>query len=150
MHLDFRNNQDFWAGVMLIATGLAAVVIARDYAFGTALRMGPGYFPSILGGLLVLAGLYLVIKGLRSGEKITGTWSVRALIVLPLSLVLFGLLMEYAGFVPALAVLIFGSAAAGTEFKFGEVALLTVFLTIMCVLVFVWGIGLPYPLFAGF
>jgi hypothetical protein len=150
MHLDFRNNQDFWAGVMLIATGLAAVVIARDYAFGTALRMGPGYFPSVLGGLLVLAGLYLVVKGLRSGEKITGTWSVRALIVLPLSLVLFGLLMEYAGFVPALAVLIFGSAAAGTEFKFGEVALLTVFLTVMCVLVFVWGIGLPYPLFAGF
>ena len=150
MQLDFRHNQDFWAGVMLIATGLAAVVIARDYAFGTALRMGPGYFPSVLGGLLVLAGLYLVVKGLRSGEKIAGTWSVRALIVLPLSLVLFGLLMEYAGFVPALAVLIFGSAAAGTEFKFGEVALLTVFLTVMCVLVFVWGIGLPYPLFAGF
>jgi Tripartite tricarboxylate transporter TctB family len=150
MQLDFRHNQDFWAGVMLIATGLAAVVIARDYAFGTALRMGPGYFPSVLGGLLVLAGLYLVIKGLRGGEKIAGTWSVRALIVLPLSLVLFGLLMEYAGFVPALAVLIFGSAAAGTEFKFGEVALLTVFLTVMCVLVFVWGIGLPYPLFAGF
>jgi len=150
MQFDFRHNQDFWAGVMLIATGLAAVVIARDYAFGTALRMGPGYFPSVLGGLLVLAGLYLVIKGLRGGEKIAGTWSVRALIVLPLSLVLFGLLMEYAGFVPALAVLIFGSAAAGTEFKFGEVALLTVFLTVMCVLVFVWGIGLPYPLFAGF
>jgi putative tricarboxylic transport membrane protein len=150
MQLDFRHNQDFWAGVMLIATGLAAVVIARDYAFGTALRMGPGYFPSVLGGLLVLAGLYLVVKGLRSGEKIAGTWSVRALIVLPLSLVLFGLLMEYAGFVPALAVLIFGSAAAGTEFKFGEVALLTIFLTVMCVLVFVWGIGLPYPLFAGF
>jgi hypothetical protein len=150
MHLDFRDSQDFWAGVMLIATGLAAVVIARDYAFGTALRMGPGYFPSILGGLLVLAGLYLVVKGLRNGEKIAGNWSLRALIVVPLSLVLFGLLMEYAGFVPALAVLIFGSAAAGTEFRFGEVALLTVFLTVMCVIVFVWGIGLPYPLFAGY
>jgi Tripartite tricarboxylate transporter TctB family len=150
MHLDFRHNQDFWAGVMLIATGLAAVLIARDYAFGTAVRMGPGYFPSVLGGLLVLAGLYLLVKGLRNGEKITGNWSLRALIVVPLSLVLFGLLMEYAGFVPALAVLIFGSAAAGTEFRFGEVALLTIFLTVMCVIVFVWGIGLPYPLFAGF
>ena len=150
MHLDFRNNQDFWAGVMLIATGVAAVLIARDYAFGSALRMGPGYFPSILGGLLVLAGLYLVVKGLRAGEKIAGNWSLRALVMVPLSLVLFGVLMENAGFVPALAVLIFGSAAAGTEFKFVEVALLSVFLTVMCVLVFVWGIGLPYPLFAGF
>jgi putative tricarboxylic transport membrane protein len=150
MHLDFRHSQDFWAGVMLIATGLAAVLIARDYAFGSALRMGPGYFPRILGGLLVLAGLYLVVKGLRGGEKIAGNWSLRALIVVPLSLVLFGVLMEYAGFVPALAVLIFGSAAAGTEFKFGEVALLTVVLTALCIVVFIWGIGLPYPLIAGF
>jgi hypothetical protein len=150
MNLDFRNSQDVWAGLMLIGTGVAAVLIARNYPFGTALRMGPGYFPSILGGLLTLAGLYLVIKGLRNGEKIPGTWSLRAMVVLPLSLVLFGLLMEHAGFVPALAVLIFGSAAAGTEFKFVEVALLTVLLTAASVVVFVWGLGLPYPLLAGF
>jgi hypothetical protein len=150
MNLDFRNSQDVWAGLMLIGTGVAAVLIARNYPFGTALRMGPGYFPSILGGLLTLAGLYLVIKGLRNGEKVPGTWSLRAMVVLPLSLVLFGLLMEHAGFVPALAVLIFGSAAAGTEFKFVEVALLTVLLTAASVVVFVWGLGLPYPLLAGF
>jgi hypothetical protein len=150
MQLDFRNNQDVWAGVMLIGTGVAAVVIARGYPFGTALRMGPGYFPSVLGGLLAIAGLYLLVKGLRSGEKITGHWSLRALIVIPLSLVLFGVLMEHAGFVPALAVLIFGSAAAGTEFKLGEVLLLTVGLTAASVVVFVWALGLPYPLLAGF
>ena len=150
MQPDFRNNQDFWAGLMLIGTGLAAVLIARDYPFGTALRMGPSYFPSVLGGLLAIAGLYLVVKGLRSGEKITGNWSLRALIIIPLSLVLFGVLMEYAGFVPALAVLIFGSAAAGTEFKLGEVLLLTIGLTAASVVVFVWGLGLPYPLLAGF
>src|SRR3977135_106928 len=115
MHLEIRNNRDVWAGVMLIVTGAAAVIIARDYAFGTALRMGPGYFPSVLGGLLVLFGLYLVAQGLRSNEQIEGSWSLRALVVLPLSLVLFGLLMEYAGFVPALMVLIVGSAAAGSE-----------------------------------
>ena len=102
MQLEIRNNRDVWAGVMLIATGAAAVIIARDYSFGTSLRMGPGYFPSVLGGLLVLFGLYLVASGLRSNEKIEGTWSLRALVVLPLSLVMFGLLMEYAGFVPAL------------------------------------------------
>ena len=57
MQLEIRNNRDVWAGVMLIATGAAAVIIARDYAFGTSLRMGPGYFPSVLGGLLVLLGV---------------------------------------------------------------------------------------------
>ena len=51
--------------------------------------------------MLVLFGLYLVASGLRSNEKIEGGWSLRALVVLPLSLVMFGLLMEYAGFVPA-------------------------------------------------
>ena len=70
MQLEIRNNRDVWAGVMLIVTGAAAVIIARDYAFGTALRMGPGYFPSVLGGLLVLFGLYLVAQGLRSNEQI--------------------------------------------------------------------------------
>src|SRR6187455_3145266 len=129
MQIDIRNNRDIWAGVMLIVTGAAAVIMARNYAFGTALRMGPGYFPSILGGLLVMFGLYLVAQGLRTGEKIEGNWSPRALIVLPLSLVLFGLLMEYTGFVPALMVLIVGSAAAGSEFKLVEVLLLAIGLT---------------------
>jgi hypothetical protein len=52
--------------------------------------------------------------------------------------------------VPALAVLIFGSAAASTEFKLGEVALLTVVLTALSVGIFIWGLGLPYPLLVGF
>ncbi len=149
MNLDLRNK-DVWAGVMLIATGVAAILIARDYPFGSAIRMGPGYFPSVLGGILALFGLCLFVRGLRSNEKIVGGWSLRAMIVLPLSFVLFGVLMDRAGFVPALAVLIFGSAAASSEFKLAEVALLTVGLTVLSVGIFIWGLGLPYPLLVGF
>jgi hypothetical protein len=149
MQLEFRDNKDFWAGVMLVATGAAAILIARNYAFGTALRMGPGYFPSVLGGLLIVFGIYLVAAGLRRNEKIEGSWSLRALIVLPLSLVLFGLLMEHAGFVPALVVLIVGSAAASTEFRLIEALLLSVVLTAFAVALFIWGLGLPYPLLVG-
>jgi hypothetical protein len=143
-------SKDFWSGVMLIAVGIGAVVVARGIPFGTALRMGPGYFPTILGGVLALFGLWLVAKALRHSDPIEGGWSLRALIVLPLSLVLFGVLMDRAGFIPALAVLIVGSAAASREFKLVEVAALTVFLVVFCVAVFVWGLGLPYPLFAGY
>ncbi len=146
---EIRNNRDFWAGVMMIVTGAVAIFIARDYAFGTTLRMGPGYFPSVLGGILIAFGLYLVATGLRSNEKIEGNWSLRALIVLPVALVLFGALMDRAGFIPALFVLIFGSAAAGSEFNFIEVLLLAIGLTVFAVVVFVWGIGLPYPLIVG-
>jgi hypothetical protein len=141
--------KDFWGGLMLIAIGIATIVIARAYPFGTSLRMGPGYFPTVLGGILILFGLYLLVAALRSGEPIEGAWSPRALIVVPLSLVLFGFLMDRAGFVPALAVLVFGSAAATTEFRLIEVAVLTVVLTIFSVVLFVWLLGLPYPLLAG-
>ena len=144
------RNRDFWSGVMLLAIGLLAVGIARDYPFGTSLRMGPGYFPSVLGGLLVVGGIYFVARGLRSEETIEPGWSLRALIVLPLSLVLFGYLMDRAGFIPALIVLIVGSAAAGKEFNFIEVLILAVTLTILSVVVFIWGLGLPYPLLADF
>ena len=146
MQLEFRDNKDFWAGVMLIASGALAIVIARNYAFGTSLRMGPGYFPTVLGGLLIVAGVYLAAVSLKRHEKLSGNWSIRALIVLPVALVLFGLLMEHTGFIPAMIVLIFGSALASKEFKFVEVLLLSIGLTAFCVVLFIWGLGLPYPL----
>ncbi len=142
-------NKDVWAGALLIAIGAAAIFLARNYGFGTALRMGPGFFPIMLGGLLILFGLAILACGLRSNEKIAGSWSLRALVMLPLSLVLFGVLMEHGGFVPAMIVLIFGSATAGTEFKLVEVLLFSLGLTAVCAAVFVWGLGLPYPLITG-
>jgi hypothetical protein len=150
LKIELRNNKDFWAGVMLIAIGATSIFIARHYPFGSTMRMGPGYFPSMLGGILVLFGLYVMIIGLRRGEKIALHCSLRSLIVLPLSLIAFGVLMTHAGFIPALAVLIFGSASAGREFEFVEVLLLTVILTGLSVAVFIWGLGLPYPLIKGF
>lgn len=148
--MEARNSKDFWAGLMLIATGAVSTVIAREYPSGTVLRMGPGYFPRVLGGILILFGIYLTITGLRSTEKIQGGWSPRALIVLPLSMVGFGVLVEHAGFIPAMVALVFGSAAAGREFKLVEVILLTGVLTALAVAVFIWALGLPYPLIKGF
>jgi hypothetical protein len=147
----FALSKDFWGGVMLIGIGLAAILIARDYAFGTTLRMGPGYFPTVLGAVLMLFGLHLAVRAMRgAGDSIAGGWSMRALVVIPLSFVLFGALVDRAGFVPAVAALIVASAAAGPEFKWTEAALLALLLTALCAAVFVWGLGLPYPLIVGF
>jgi hypothetical protein len=150
MKVGLRDNQDFWAGVMLIVTGVTAIVVARNYPFGTSLRMGPGYFPTVLGAILALFGLWFVAKAFRSTERIEPGWSLRALVVVPLSLVMFGILMTYAGFVPALIVLIFGSALASSEFNLLEVSLLTAGLTLGCLAVFIWGLGLPYQLFVEY
>jgi hypothetical protein len=149
MKVGLRDNQDFWAGIFLIVVGGASMYIAREYPFGTSLRMGPGYFPMLLGGILIAFGAALIVKGVRSMEKIEAGWSLRGLIVLPVSLVLFGWLMAHAGFVPALVVLILCSSLASNEFNLLEVVILTAGLVLGCVAIFIWGIGLPYELFGG-
>jgi membrane-bound metal-dependent hydrolase YbcI (DUF457 family) len=58
--------------------------------------------------------------------------------------------MELAGFIPALMALIFLSAASSREFRFKEVLLLSIFLSILSVAMFIWGLGLPYPLMKSF
>jgi hypothetical protein len=123
--------------------------MARDYPFGSALRMGPGYFPTVLGGLVVIGGIATLIDGLIKQPAVTRTWSVRALIILPAAAWVFGELMEAAGFVPAIFVLSVMSALASPEFRWKEQTVLAVGLTIGCVLLFIYGIGLPYPLFSG-
>ncbi len=150
MKLEFCNNKDFWSGTMFFATGSGAIFAARNYPFGTTLRMGPGYFPIVLSGILMVFGLHIALRGLRRNEKIRGNWSIRAMIILPFSIVLFGILMELAGFIPAMVALVFVSAVSGGEFKIVEVLLLTLFLGVLSVALFIWGLGLPYPLINKF
>ena len=149
MKFDWRNNRDFWAGVFFVLTGAAAMIISRDYPMGSALRMGPGYFPTVLGGICVVFGLYVLIKGVINNEKVVGNWSLRALFVLPAATWIFGVMMETVGFIPALFVLMYTSSLAGREFKFLEVTIMAVVMTVVCTGVFIYGLGLPYPLFKG-
>jgi hypothetical protein len=146
MKPEFRGNKDFWTGAMFLAIGAGAMFTARNYPFGTSLRMGPGYYPSVLSAILIGFGLYIMLRGLLKNEKIRGNWSIRALVVLPFSMALFGILMKFAGFIPALIGLCLVSAASGREFKFKEVLLLTIFLCVLSVALFIWGLRLPYPL----
>jgi len=149
MKVPFKQNRDFLAGLMFIVIGAGAMFMARDYPFGSALRMGPGYFPTVLGGLVVLGGIVVFIEGLVKPQNIGRTWSVRALIILPLSALVFGLLMEHAGFVAAVFLLCMLAALASPEFHLKEQVILAAALTFGCVSLFIWGLGLPYPLFAG-
>ena len=149
MKVELRENRDFLSGLMFMIIGLGAIFIARDYPVGSALRMGPGYFPVALGGILFLMGLYVMVQGLLKKERVKGNWSLRALVVLPAAVIVFGLMVERAGFVPALIVLTLISAAAGSEFKLREVLMLAILLTVCSVGLFIYGLGMPYPLFGG-
>lgn len=149
MKVALKNNKRFLSGLMFLGIGAGAVYISQEYPMGTALRMGPGYFPIALGSIIALFGIWELFIGVLKPDPVKGSWSLRALAILPLAAVVFGILMEHAGFIPALLVLVLVSAWAGDEFRFGEVALLAVSLTVVCTGVFIYGLGLPYPLFQG-
>jgi putative tricarboxylic transport membrane protein len=146
---ELMNNKRFLSGVMFLGIGAVAIYMAQDYPMGSALRMGPGYFPIVLGGIMGLFGVYELILGMMKPDPVKGNWSLRALVILPISAVVFGVLMEKAGFIPALIVLIIIAASAGNEFKLVEVLLSAVIITVASVGVFIYGLGLPYPLFSG-
>jgi uncharacterized membrane protein len=150
MQLEFRNKKDFWSGVMFVAIGCAAMIGAQNYPFGSTFSMGPGYMPTLLGGILTALGICIFLRGLRNNENMKGNWSMRSLIVLPLAMVLFGVLMEYAGFVPAMMTLTVLSGTASRDFKWVPVLLSSVILTVICSVVFVLALGLPFPLIKGF
>ncbi|KQY12985.1 hypothetical protein ASE23_20970 [Rhizobium sp. Root73] len=142
-----RGEKDLGIGAIYLALGLAGFIVARDYSFGTAGRMGPGYFPTVISSLLMCFGVVTTAKGmLRDGEPI-GKINWKGLTLVTLSVCAFGFSLETAGLIAALTVLILISAAASERFRFeirATIGLLA--LVIFCVAVFVEGLGLPMPI----
>ena len=141
-----RNPKDFWAGIIYVVIGAGAFVMAQDYKMGTAVKMGPGYFPAALGGLLVLIGLASLIRSLvRPGDAISG-FAVKALVLVVGGTFLSGYLMRHAGLVVALPLLVLITALASIKFRWTSALALAAGMTLCSALVFVKGLGLPIPL----
>jgi putative tricarboxylic transport membrane protein len=140
-----RNPRDFWASLIYIGFGLAAVIIARDYGMGTALRMGPGYFPTILGSLLMLIGVISLARSfLRPGSPV-GAFALKGLLLVVMSTLAAGFIIRGAGVAVTLPVLVVMSAYASVHFRWGSTLALAAGLTLFCVLVFLKGLGVPLP-----
>ena len=153
MRVRIKNPQDFWCAVFFVGLGALSMYLAHNYRMGTALAMGPGYFPMWLGGILVAFGL--VIGALSFRVEATGAededaspWAFRPWLALPAALVAFALLMEAdVGFVPSLFVLVVGCALAHKDVRWKETLLLAVLVTAGAVAIFSYGLELPYRLF---
>lgn len=142
-----RHPKDFWAGIIFIFFGLAAVIIGQDYPMGTAGRMGPAYFPTILGAMLALIGAASVVRSmLRPGDAI-GAFHMKNLLIILAAVALFGILMRGAGLVPAIVVLVLLSAYASPSFKLVPSLLIAGGLAAFSALLFVKVLGLPMPIF---
>jgi len=144
--LRIRSQKDFWCGVIFLVIGVAFMVLAEDYRFGTAARMGPGFFPTLLGGLLAALGLGLALPALvRDGDAFPRL-HMRPMLMLLVSIMVFGLLLEPLGFVLASIALILIGGIADPDLRPLESIGLALFLTAFSVAVFVLVLGMPLSL----
>jgi MFS family permease len=147
-----KNPRDFWAGIMFLATGGLFAGIALTYKLGTAARMGPGFFPFMLGAILALLGLAIVVTSLRDKNKGPGVeklhWGPMFWVLMPI--VVFGFLLKILGMIVMGLFVVIVSSLGSHEFRLRPVVLLAVGLVIFCSLVFVAGLKLPIPLCPGF
>ncbi len=151
MALKIRAPKDFWAGVMFIGVGGFFMLWATThYQMGTAVRMGPAYFPAVLGGLLVFLGAVVLLQSLAMDGPPVPKFAFRPLILISLACVIYGYSMKPGGLVVATALLVFVSAYGGHEFNWKEVTILFLILIVFSVLVFVKGLTLPFPICPSF
>ncbi len=145
-----RDPKDFWAGVLFILIGIAAIAIGSRYNLGTAARMGPGYFPRILGILLITLGGIMSLRALRADGPPIPAWRWRPTIVVLGSVVLFGLIVTDAGLALSTVVLIVLASAASSEFRWKESLVSGVLLAGLAVGVFIIGLKLQLPIWPPF
>ncbi|MEC4723396.1 tripartite tricarboxylate transporter TctB family protein [Noviherbaspirillum sp. CPCC 100848] len=146
MRVLISNPKDFWSGAIFIGFGLTAVLIGRDYSMGTAGRMGPGYFPTILGGLLATIGAVAVVRSMLTQGAAISRFTLKGLGLVLGATLLFGVLVRGAGLPIAIVVMVLLSGLASIKFKLVPFAIVAIGMAIFCSLVFVKALGLPMPL----
>jgi hypothetical protein len=144
-----RSPKDLVAGLLFITAGIAAIAIAANYTLGTAARMGPGYFPRMLGMLLIVLGAILAVRSLRlNGPPLPG-WKWRPVLVTLGSVVLFGLIVTRVGLVLSTILLIVMASAASHEFRLRDAVISGIALAALAVGVFVIGLKLQIGIWPG-
>jgi len=150
--MKIKNEKDFWAGVLFMAFGLFFVGLGTQYSIGTAIRIGPGYFPTALGVIVILLGIVTLVDSLSAkatAEKVDKfNWSTLLLILGPI--VLFGLLLKPLGLIVSLLILIAISSYASHEFSRRATLINAAVLILICLVIFVWGLKLEFPLWPSF
>ncbi|MGH6771660.1 MAG: tripartite tricarboxylate transporter TctB family protein [Xanthobacteraceae bacterium] len=141
-----RAQSDFWCGIFFLAVGVAFAVFAQDYRVGSAARMGPGYFPTLLGGLLALLGLSLALPAfVHEGEKFPRL-HLRPLLAILVGIAVFALLLDPFGFLVAAAALVIIGGFADPDLGLVEMLGLAAFLIAFSSALFVVLLGVPLHL----
>ncbi len=159
--MKIKSQKDFFAGLMFMGVGVAFAWGATTYNVGTGARMGPGYFPLMLGILLAFIGGLITFKATtvetQDGDKI-GKWAWKPLFFVLAANFVFGILLAglpsfgvpAMGLIVAIYALTFISSLAGQEFNAKSVFILATILAVGSYVAFVWALKLQFPVWPSF
>jgi len=156
-----KSQKDFYAGLMYLIVGGAFGIGALEYNVGTGARMGPGYFPLILGVILAIIGLLISLKATVSGPSDgdpVGKWAWKQVFFILLANFAFGVLLVGVpalgipglGLMVAIVALVVIASIAGFTFNIKEVIVLALVLAVGSYVVFVWALNLQFPVWPTF
>jgi len=149
-----RNEENFWSGVMFVAIGAGFAAAAQRHSFGTLQALGPGWFPTVVGGSMVALGSALAVRavGKSASRARISRIGWRGVIAVLGALILFSVALPYLGIVVSLALLVSGSTLGAHNVRFRDGAAATILLTVLGALIFVVALGVQvqvWPVFFG-
>ena len=159
--MNIKSQKDFFSGLVFVIVGVAYALGATNYKLGDGARMGPGYFPLLLGVLLAILGVVVMFKAMvvqtMDGDKI-GKFAWRPLFFIIAANLSFGILLgglpsikfPSFGLIVAIYALVPIAALAGDEFKLKEVLVLATLLAALSYFAFIWALKLQFPVWPSF
>jgi putative tricarboxylic transport membrane protein len=147
MHI--KSPQDFGAAVLLMLLGLAGLWFGREYELGSVSQMGPGYMPMLLSVGLVAFGAVIGLRSLATEGPPIDRGRLLPSVLILVAVLLFAFLIDTAGLAPAVFVVTVLAAFASVEMRWKEALALAAGLALFCVLIFVYGLRQPIPVFGG-
>jgi Tripartite tricarboxylate transporter TctB family. len=142
------SRNDLAAGAIFVGFGAFFALEAMNYQFGTLFRMGPGFMPVVLGGVLVALGLAVAIAGFRkSDDGAAAPWPWRGMALVLGTIVFFAATIRGLGFIPVVLISGFATALSSTRNTLLSALLISVGLCVLCLVIFVVGLGMIVPWF---
>lgn len=138
------RSPDFLSGIAFMAVGLGVALISQDYELGSLARVGPGFFPMMLGIFLTGIGALVAFRALptpASSDPIH--LKLRPTLCLIAAVLCFMALVERAGFVPAAFGASFIAMYADRTARLTRVLTVAALLTLLSLAIFVWALGMP-------
>ncbi len=142
-----KAPQDFYCGLLYIGVGILGIWVGADYPRGTPVRLGTGVFPAILSWGLVVIGLIVMVQGLMTAGPPIGRIAWRPVILISLAATSFALLIETAGLIIAMVVMMILARFAGDDHSNKEFGIFAVIMVLMALGIFVWGLEMPLKVF---